>query len=265
MIKLKQKVGDDVKQYEKLVELGCFSLKDVMNELDISQTCATYAIQKYLSLGYIERIRRDLYVAISIETKQPVLSRYQIGSRLFSDSYISHHSAFEVFGYANQVFYEVYVATDTRFRDFVYNGVLYHRTDNKYKTETQTIDGVNVSTIEQTVIESICDMEKIGGLEEILRCILLIPSLNYKKLLSVLEKYDNGYLYQKCGYIFEGLNYSLHLPNSFFDECKKHIPNAKRYLTKDHAGYVWHEKWKLYAPENIDSIINKGVNDYDEI
>lgn len=254
-----------MKNYEKMVELGCFSVKDIMDKLALTQPCASYTIQKYLSMGYIERVRRDLYVAVSVETKQPVLSRYQIGSRLFEDACLSHHSAFEVFGYANQVFYEVYVATKSRFKDFMYNGVLYHRTDAKHRIQIQTVGGVNVSGVEQAVAESICDMEKISGLEEVLRCILLIPSLNYKKLLSVLEKYNNGYLYQKCGYIFENLNYSLHLPDSFFDECRKNISNAKRYLTKDHAGYVWHEKWNLYAPENIYGVINKGVNYYDEV
>ena len=63
-----------------------------------------------------------------METKQPVLSRYQIGSNLFPDACITHHSAFEVFGYGSQVFYECYVATDKRFHDFEYDGVLYQST-----------------------------------------------------------------------------------------------------------------------------------------
>ena len=54
-------------------------------------------------------------------------------------------------------------------------------------------------------------------------------------------------------------------PESFFDECKKHISDSKRYLTKDRINYVWHEKWKLYAPENIKNIVDKGVSDYDAI
>ena len=52
------------------------------------------AVGRLLKNGYIERVRRDLYAAISVETKQPVLSRYQIGSRLAADAYLSHHSAF---------------------------------------------------------------------------------------------------------------------------------------------------------------------------
>ena len=153
-----------MKNYETIVELGCFSLGELAEKLKCCIPTATSLIQKYLKNGYIERVRRDLYVAISIETKQPVLSRYQIGSRLAEDAYLSHHSAFEVYGYANQVFYEIYVATETRFTDFVYNGILYHRIAPKENADINVIHDVKVSSVEQTVVDSICDIEKIGGL-----------------------------------------------------------------------------------------------------
>lgn len=254
-----------MKNYEKIVDLGCFSLGELADKLNCCISTATSLIQKYLKNGYIERVRRDLYVAISVETKQPVLSRYQIGSRLAEDAYLSHHSSFEVYGYSNQVFYEVYVATETRFTDFAYNGILYHRVAPKINADINNINGVKVSSVEQTVVDSICDLEKIGGFEETIRSILLIPSLNADKLLKALENTNNGFVYQKCGYILEGLNDSLRLPDSFFDDCEKHISNAKRYLTKDRTSYILHKKWKLFAPENIRRIIDKGVSEYDAI
>lgn len=254
-----------MKNYETIVGLGCFTLGEIAEKFNCCIPTATSLIQKYLKRGYIERVRRDLYVAISVETKQPVLSRYQIGSRLAEDAYLSHHSAFEVYGYANQVFYEVYVATKTRFTDFVYNGILYHRIAPQKNAEINIVNGVKVSSIEQTVVDSICGMEKIGGLEETIRSILLVPSLNADKLLEALENTNNGFVYQKCGYILEGLNDSLHLPDRFFVECENYISNAKRYLTKEHTGYILHKKWKLFAPENIKSIIDKGVSGYDKI
>ena len=254
-----------MKNYERIIELGCFSLGELAEKLNCCIPTAASLIQQYLKNGYIERIRRDLYVAISIESKQPILSRYQIGSRLAADAYVSHHSAFEVYGYANQVFYEVYVATETRFTDFVYNGIVYHRIAPKTNADTININGVKVSSVEQTVVDSICDIEKIGGLEETIRSILLIPSLNADKLLEVLKNTNNGFVYQKCGYILEGLSDSLNLPDSFFVECEKNISNAKRYLTKERTGYIRHKKWNLFAPENIKTIIDKGVSEYDTI
>lgn len=135
----------------------------------------------------------------------------------------------------------------------------------KFNADVNNINGVQVSSIEQTVVDSICDMEKIGGLEETIRCILLMPSLNTNKLLEILKNTNSGFVYQKCGYILEELNNSLHLPDSFFTECEKHIPNAKRYLTKNHTGYVRDKKWNLFTPENINTIIDKGVSGYDTI
>lgn len=252
-----------MKKFEKIIELGCFSLKELADSLNCCIATATSLLQSYLKKGYVERIHRDLYVAISIETKQPVLSKYQIGCKLASDAYLSHHSSLEVYGYVNQVFYDIYVATNMRFRNFTYNGVRYHRVSPTNNADIMTINNVKVSSLEQTIVDSICDIEKISGLEEIIRSIILIPSLNSERLLKALKSHKNGFLYQKCGYILESLNDFLHLPDKFFIECQKYIPNAKRYLTKEHLGYVEQKKWKLFVPENIMDIINKGVEEYD--
>ena len=119
-----------MKHYENLLAMGCFS-RDYLIERLGSSSVANRVIYEYQKKGLIEKVKRDFYVVISIETKQPVLSRYQIGSNLFSDACITHHSAFEVFGYGSQVFYECFVATDKRFSDFEYDGVVYRRVERK--------------------------------------------------------------------------------------------------------------------------------------
>ena len=102
-----------MKHYDELLELGCFSRGDIATMLGNDETAGSL-LREYQKKGYIERVRRDLYTVISLETKQPVLSRYQIGCHIFKDCILSHHSAFEYYGYANQVFYEVYVSTFSR-------------------------------------------------------------------------------------------------------------------------------------------------------
>lgn len=59
---------------------------------------------------------------------------------------------------------------------------------------------------------------KIGGLEELLRCLLLVPALDGDKLLEVLEAYGFGQLYQKAGFILETFKDELSLPDTFFAE-----------------------------------------------
>lgn len=251
--------------YKELAALRCFTHKDMV-QLVGSESAAVWQIKNYLQKGYIERVRRDLYAVISMETGQAIPNRYQIASRAADDACVSHHSAFEFYGYGNQVFYDVYFATEKRVRPFSYDGVSYcplaYR-GNVGIIETNT--GVRVTSLERTVIDSIADFEKIGGLEELLRCLMLIPSLDSDKLLDALELYGRGQLYQKTGYILEALKDELSLPEQFFTECEKRSSASKTYLFEKQENFVLHSKWKLFAPKNLKSIVDKGVTDYDAV
>lgn len=251
-----------MKHYEKLLKKACFSREELIGIVG-TPAAAKMVIYEYQKKGFIERVKRDFYVVISIETKQPVLSRYQIGANLFPDACISHHSAFEVFGYGSQVFYECYVATESRFTDFEYNGVIYHRVERKPDIEVIQKGNVRVTSIEQTVVDSIRDLEKIAGLEEVIRCLILVPGLNEEKMLACLNRNENGFLYQKCGYLFEQLREEFGFSDHFFAECRNYSSGAKRYLTKDAGEHVFQEKWKLYTPPSINKLLDKGVSDYD--
>ncbi len=253
-----------MKYYEKLLEMGCFSRED-LTSLVGTPAAAMSIIHDYQKKGYIERVRRDFYVTISLETKQPILSRYQIGANLFPDACVSHHSAFEVYGYGSQVFYECYVATDRRFKDFEYDGVNYHRVERKQDIEVIQQGNVKVTSIEQTVVDSIRDFEKIAGLEEVVRCLMLVPGLKEDKVLECLERNGNGFLYQKCGYLFEELREEFGFSDMFFEECQKYCSAAKKYLMKDERETIYNEKWKLYTPTVLKKLIDKGVSDYDAI
>ncbi len=258
-----------MERYKKLVALRCFTHKDMVR-IAGSESAAVWQIKNYLQKGYIERVRRDLYAVISMETGQAIPNRYQIASHVTDDACVSHHSAFEFYGYGNQVFYDVYFATEKRVRPFSYDGVNYyalvHRGNagvNAGVIETDT--GVRVTSLERTVIDSIADFEKIGGLEELLRCLLLIPSLDPNKLLGALELYGRSQLYQKAGYILEALKDELSLPEYFFTECEKRSSASKTYLFEKQGDFVLHSRWKLFAPKDLKALVNKGVTDYDAI
>ena len=254
-----------MKHYEKLIELGCFSRSDIAAYLGNDATAASL-LRDYLKKGYIERVRPDLYTVISLETHQPVCTRYQIGAMLFADAAISHHSSFEVFGYANQVFNEVYVATGSRFQDFEYNGVFYHRVLLRPGTLMDPGHRFRLTGLEQTLIDSIADFEKIAGLEETLRCLMLIPELDEQRMVEILTRRQNGFLWQKCGYILSRFNNELRLTQAFYDECKAHIPGGRRALQKESvASLMWDPEWRLFVPHSLRSIVEKGVNESDGV
>lgn len=253
-----------MKHYENLLAKGCFSREQLI-EIVGTPSAANQVIYEYQKKGLIEKVKRDFYVVISLETKQPVLSRYQIGSNLFSDACITHHSAFEVFGYGSQVFYECFVATDKRFSDFEYDGVVYRRIERRPDIEVIQQGNIRITSVEQTVVDSIRDFEKIAGLEEVIRCMMLVPGLNEQNVLECLARNSNGFLYQKCGFLFEELEEEFHFSATFFEECEKYSSDAKRYLMKESQDNVFHKRWKLYAPPSLKGLIDKGVGAYDAI
>ena len=243
----KQEQLSIVKYYEKMRELGCFSFQDVTDMVG-EPSAVKYLVNDYQRKGYIDRIHRNLYTVMDTETEQPVLTRYQIGSRLFEDAYICLRSAFEVWGYAPLVGNEVFVATETRFTDFRYNGVFYRRVLRKAGADTEWISGSLVTSLEQTVVDCIHSFEGIAGLEEIVECIMRLPQLDADRLLACLERYGNGYLYQKCGYVLEQLQEYVKLPETFYRECKAHCASTVRYMIKGENGLIYHRGWGIYAP-----------------
>lgn len=86
------------------------------------------------------------------------------------------------------MFYECYVATDKRFNDFEYDGVMYRRIEHKPDMEIVQQGNIQVTSMEQTDVDSICDFEKIAGLEEVIRCMMLVPGLNEQKVLECLAR-----------------------------------------------------------------------------
>ena len=248
----KQEELSAVKYYGRMRELGCFTLQDV-TEMVGERSAVTYLVNDYQRKGYIDRIHRNLYTVMDTEREEPMLTRYQIGSRLFPDAHIALRSAFEVWGYAPRRGNEVFVATGTRFTDFRYNGVFYRRVHPKTEASTEWVAGALVTSLEQTVADSLHSYEGSRGLEDVVECIVRLPKLDADKLLGCLERYGNGYLYQKCGYVLEQLQEYVGLPEAFYRECRAHCASTVRYMVKGAADLVYHKGWGVYGPAYLKS------------
>ena len=235
-----------VKYYEKMREMGCFSLQDVIDMVG-EQTAVKYLVNDYQRKGYIDRIHRNLYAVMDRETGRPMLTRYQIASRLFPDAYVALYSAFEAWGYTPQDCGEVYVATESRFTDFRYDGIFYRQVKRR-EADLVQVGGALVTSLEQTVVDSIHNCEKVAGLERIVECIMRLPRLDVDKLLGCLERYGKGFLYQKCGYVLEQLQEHVKLPEEFYRECRERCPSTVRYMGKGTGELVYCKGWGIYAP-----------------
>ena len=247
-----------MKYYKALLKKGCFA-REYIEELTGGQAAAGSIIFDYLRSGIIERVRRDLYVAVDLQSGLPVVNRYVIGSNIIGNAYITHHSALAYHGFHNQESYHVYVATDNHFVTFEFENIEYSHVKPKIAEGVLTENRVRVTDWERTILDCLNESDKSGGLEELLHAIRLIPTLNESKLLRYLELYDKKFLYQKAGFVLTYFKEDLNLSDYFFDTCKHKLSGSKRYFQKDIVAKVHYDAdWGLYVPI-LDQILSQGV------
>ena len=221
--------------YFELLKTPVFTVEDVNKYYD-NMDSARSAIKRLMKEGMVAKIRNNMYTCISGETGAPVANRFQIASKITPTSYVSHHTAMEYYGITNQVYYDVYVASETSFREFEFDGYTYRYVASK-------------------------DMDKIAGIEEVIQDIGSMKRMQEKRVLKYLDLLSNQFLYQKMGFLLSEHKEKMGLSDEFFDICKSQIGKSKRYLTKDMSGGRYVDEWKLVIPENIYNMKNGVIED----
>ena len=221
--------------YFELLKTPVFTVKDVNKYYD-NMDSARSAIKRLMKEGMVAKIRNNMYTCISGETGAPVANRFQIASKITPTSYVSHHTAMEYYGITDQVYYDVYVASETSFREFEFDGYTYRYVASK-------------------------DMDKIAGIEEVIQDIGSMKRMQEKRVLKYLDLLSNQFLYQKMGFLLSEYKEKMGLSDEFFDTCKSQIGKSKRYLTKDMSSGRYVDEWKLVIPENIYNMKNGVIED----
>ena len=249
-----------MKYYNDLLTALLFK-KEKLNWLTGNADTAKAVLKSYLKKGYIEKIRHNYYGVKSLETKQIAANRFEIASNINEHAYISHHTAFEYFGMTNQVVATVYVSSSSNFESFEFDGVWYKcivpGIDEGVVQETRHI---RITDLERTIADSIKDFTKVGGLEELLRCLTMVLFVDETELLRDLSAYDNQFLYQKTGYILSHYKDSMQLSDGFFEACKKKIKKSVRYLYPgiQFENPEYDSEWQLFVPKNLMKKIDEG-------
>ena len=249
--------------YYELLQYPVFTMKEV-NALYSSERTARVALGKLLKGNMALKIRNGLYTCVSGENGGPVANRFQVASAITPSSYVSHHTAFEYYGTGDQVFYEVYVGSQTRFHDFEFDGYTYHYVKEQMRdgiVSPEFSGGIKVTDKERTIADSIKDLNRIAGLEEVLSCVVSVNSIDETKMLKYLAEYDSAFLYQKTGFIFSEYQTELGISDSFIKICKDRSGNSKRYLTNGISEPGYSGEWKLVYPKNIKRMKNGGIED----
>ena len=248
------------KYIENIHELRIFGKRDIV-ALTSDENAAKELLRRYKRQRHVSQIRRDLYAATDPASKAPVVSKFEIASRINDSAYLAYHSALEYYGLANQVFYEMVVASNRRFSSFEHDGIRYFYAESKTNigvVNPQTDSLVKVTEPERTVIDCIDRIDLSGGLEELVRCFSLITYISEDGLAKYLSAFDKQFLYQKAGFILGYFRAEMNLSEHFFDFCKSKTGKSTRYLTNSQEADTYFNQWRLCAPQNILSFLEQG-------
>ena len=239
--------------YFELLKKPVLTMEDVNQHYNNIHS-ARSAVGRLMREGLLVKIRNNMYTCINGETGSPLANRFQIACRITPTSYVSHHTAMEYYGLTDQVFYEVYVSSETPFRNFEFDGYTYCFVKSKIRggvVNPAYSGDVIITDMERTMIDCIKDMDKIAGAEEVIQNIKSMHALQEKKLLAYLDLYQNQFLYQKTGYFLQGFSDQLNLSDGFFEVCKSKIGKSKRYITSDIKSGSYNNEWKLVIPDRL--------------
>lgn len=249
-----------MKIFYELAKHPVFSIEEA-KKLTGNKKTAYSQLNRLMKKGLVKKIRKNIYSAVNPTTGQIVATRYQIACAITESAYISHHSAFEFYGLANQVFFEVYVSSETKFNHFFYDNLTFKYVSSRMKegvVEAKNTTGVRITDLERTVVDSIKDLNKIGGLDELLNCLQVINYLDEKKLKKYLDIYNTRGLYQRVGYLLDNYRKEMQLSKDFFEYCKSKIGKSRRYLMSDFKKESFYNReWELMVPKRLFKLTNQ--------
>lgn len=236
-----------MKYYTLLLKLNVFTLEDLNVEInDIKK--AMNILYTYKKKGILKSIKKNLYTIVRLEDKS-YANKFDIASKITQSSFISHHSAFEFFGFYNQVYNEVNVSTISKFNSFEFDGNYYKQKLTSNVLLVDTIKGVRVSTIERTIVDCINGCGKVIEFDELITCINLIPFIVEEDILKYLEYINNKILYKKVGYVLSNFKEKKFITDAFFLKCLNNSNNVVGSFSSNKNSLVYNKVWKLYVPD----------------
>lgn len=165
-----------------------------------------------------------------------------------------------------QEFNWLYVHSPSNFRTFTYQNESYICKPIKFLHHPVIIDKnepypIRVTSLSQTVIDCLYNINLAGGLEELLYAITEITPTDIleEDMLHCLKLYNSKSLYQRTGFLLSLFNELLQFSDSFFEACKAGMGKNISYLVNPYHCNSFSKEWNLCVPDNVMKQIQKDM------
>lgn len=233
------------------------SVKEILGDSHKSVDYITNLREK----GYFQKIRKGLYQIVppNLVGKEIKPDKFLVGSKVREDYYFSYHSALELHGLAQSTYNTVWITTKEQVSPFSYQAINYKFVTTKHFFGFTEINykgvKIKVSDREKTFLDCVRRIKYAGGLEELMKSLNNVPSLNWDKFVGYLKKFNEKALCQKSGFILEKLD--MRVPDKVLNELKSKVGKKTYYLDKDKSS-SFVKKWNLMIPKKFKELMRGG-------
>jgi len=236
-----------------------FSIKDIIDILNISEFRARNIASSMVKKGAVERVKPGLFSRIPaniiIDKKQFHEDAIIIASKLSNNYFISHYTASRIHGFAERYSNHVYISTITHQRNLEYhnNLIKFVKIDPKRLFGIEKINYLNdtimVSDVERTLIDIINRPKLSGEWIEVINTIMNIQKIDQQKLIQYLLKFNNKKTARITGYLLDQIEY-FDISDEFNEQIIEFSGNNKFYINKTSKSKLVKE-WNLIVPIKI--------------
>lgn len=239
---------------------GTISVAEAASILRISSTNAAKMLALWTKKGWLSRVRRGLYVPISLESRTPdvpLKDPWIVAARLFAPCYIGAWSAAEYWDLTEQIYQTIVVVTTQkpRKRNMVLNGsnFLLRTTTEKAMFGLRSIwrgaVKVAVSDPTRTILDMLNDPRLGGGIRPTIDMFLNYLKSEEKNLDLLIEyarRLGNGAVFKRLGFLLEQLASS---EKSAITSCQSALTKGNAELDPALDKYELITRWKLWLPK----------------
>ncbi len=240
---------------------GTISVLEAARILGVSPSDAAKMLACLTSKGWLSRVRRGLYIPVSLETRTtdiPLEDPWIIADRLFSPCYIGGWSAAEYWDLTEQIFRTILVMTTQKPRKREIN---IKGTNYKLRTVSESAMfglkpvwrgqvKVFLSDATRTILDLISDPLLGGGIRSVVD--MFLNYLNSEKknmnlLIDYAIRLGNGAVFKRLGFLLE-----RYAPNeeSAIKSCKEKLTTGNTKLGPKLEADNLITRWRLWIPKS---------------
>lgn len=221
-------------------------------------------LDQHLRAGNIEQIARAVFASVPPHADPSTwpVDQFLAASRLRADAVIAYHSALELHGCAYTVGAEVQAISKGEPGIFAANDFACRFVTRPKgfvtKRDCTSIDRlgleVRVTTLERTIADVFARADLVGGAEEILNSLALVPRIRIEPLLAAVRANGNSAAAGALGWWLEKDHKRLGVPTEALERLKALGPKHPQYVLGAKPGNaVSVGAWSILVPREFAS------------